>query len=758
MVATTASLLASVTTADAAPGELDTTFGSSPGYTAIDFGGSDQATDLLIDSHDRVVLVGSHIDPTTNIGSMALTRLTAAGIPDPSFGGDGLVIAGEQYASNLKSVAIDSTGRIVVSGVTKSDPTSGGYLTIARFTDSGVPDPTFGGDGIIVRSDPPSEPRVAVQADDKIVVLDNGFLLRFNIDGTLDTSFGTGGKAPLVGFNNGQRLEIGPDGKYYVSGNFSVSGPGQIAISRYLPDGTLDPSFGQPVGTGRMALSAYAQPAGAFSMTFQADGKVLVGGYVTTTVFNIDLAVVRFDQAGNLDSSFDGDGMVTANFGVGDFADGILQQVDGKIVAGGTIATAFTNSADIGLARFNTNGSPDLTFGTNGKTLVSLGPNFEFSIGLARQSTGRIIWGGTQSTSSGRIGANFLAVGFQWSTDTTPPNVTPAVDRPAINGWYNAPVTISWVVDDPTATVPAAVTVTTEGTAQTITSGPSCDPAGNCATGTAVVSLDMTAPLISPSITPPTTTGWYVTAPTVGFDCSDTTSGIATCTAPVTLDDGANQTISGSATDNAGNTATASATGINVDQVPPGIVWSAGPAPGTTYIFGNVPPAPTCTATDFLSGPDTCSISGYSTAVGPHTLTATAADIAGNQITENRTYTVTSWTLNGFYQPVDNGNIYNTVKSGSTVPLKWEIFAGPAELTDTSATSLSVAPVACGTYPEDAVEETITNTGNTTLRYDTTTGQFIYNWSTPTYSAGKCFKVTMKTTDGSNLTAYFKLK
>jgi hypothetical protein len=80
------------------------------------------------------------------------------------------------------------------------------------------------------------------------------------------------------------------------------------------------------------------------------------------------------------------------------------------------------------------------------------------------------------------------------------------------------------------------------------------------------------------------------------------------------------------------------------------------------------------------------------------------------------------------------------------------------ELTDTAAISLSTAPVACGTYPEDAVEEVITSTGGTILRYDTTAGQFIYNWSTPANSAGKCFKVTMKTTDGSNLIAYFKLK
>jgi hypothetical protein len=101
--------------------------------------------------------------------------------------------------------------------------------------------------------------------------------------------------------------------------------------------------------------------------------------------------------------------------------------------------------------------------------------------------------------------------------------------------------------------------------------------------------------------------------------------------------------------------------------------------------------------------------------------------------------------------------VYNTVKGGSTVPLKFELFAGATELTATSSvTSLQSQKIACdGTNPEDAIEATAT--GGTSLRYDTTGGQFIYNWKTPT-GAGSCYKVTLTAQDGTTMTAFFKMK
>jgi len=107
------------------------------------------------------------------------------------------------------------------------------------------------------------------------------------------------------------------------------------------------------------------------------------------------------------------------------------------------------------------------------------------------------------------------------------------------------------------------------------------------------------------------------------------------------------------------------------------------------------------------------------------------------------------------------GIVWNTVKNGSTVPLKFRLFAGPTELTDIlDVKSITSAPVACSAGTEDAIETVAAQTGSSTLRYDTTAGQFIFNWKTPSGSSvvGKCYRVTMTAQDGSTIIAYFKLK
>ena len=198
---------------------------------------------------------------------------------------------------------------------------------------------------------------------------------------------------------------------------------------------------------------------------------------------------------------------------------------------------------------------------------------------------------------------------------------------------------------------------------------------------------------------------------------------------------------------------------IKRDATAPTVALVDGPVDGTSYFFGSVPSAPSCTANDLLSGLDeACAVSGYSNAVGTHTVTASAKDNAGNQGTASRTYTVLAWTLNGFYQPVDMNNVVNSVKSGSTVPFKFEVFAGPAELTAVALVkSFLTTPVACTSLEATTDDIESTTTGGTSLRYDATSGQFVQNWQT-IGKAGTCFKVTLTTQDESKLTAFFKLK
>jgi hypothetical protein len=119
---------------------------------------------------------------------------------------------------------------------------------------------------------------------------------------------------------------------------------------------------------------------------------------------------------------------------------------------------------------------------------------------------------------------------------------------------------------------------------------------------------------------------------------------------------------------------------------------------------------------------------------------------------------IKTWTLAGYYQPVDmptGGMVWNTIKGGQTVPLKFQIFVGSVERTDVGAVkAFTATPTSCGTPgAEDLVE--ITTTGNTELRYSG--GQFIQNWKTPN-GANICYRTTMTAQDGSLLTAYFKTK
>jgi len=185
---------------------------------------------------------------------------------------------------------------------------------------------------------------------------------------------------------------------------------------------------------------------------------------------------------------------------------------------------------------------------------------------------------------------------------------------------------------------------------------------------------------------------------------------------------------------------------------------------GASYDFGSVPAAPTaCTADDATSGLDgSCTVSGGGTGVGAHTLTATAKDMAGNEATKELSYTVKAAIAKGFYQPIDMNNTVNTVKGGSTVPAKFELFGGATNVEQkalSDVSSMSAKQVGCTTLQgaSDAIEE-IVSTNATGLRFDTTGDQFIYNWKTPK-APGSCYSLTMTAADQqTKLVAYFQLK
>ncbi|GAA6527581.1 PxKF domain-containing protein [Intrasporangium sp. DVR] len=271
---------------------------------------------------------------------------------------------------------------------------------------------------------------------------------------------------------------------------------------------------------------------------------------------------------------------------------------------------------------------------------------------------------------------------------------------------------------------------------------------------------DTTAPAITPNITGTLgNNGWYVSNVTVSWTVTDSESTVTSPGCPPTTisADTTGQVVSCSAT-SAGGSSSNSVT-IKRDTTAPSVSLVGGPAAGGSYYFGSVPAAPTCTASDATSGlAGPCSVSGYSTAVGSPTVMASATDLAGNSASASAAYQVLAWNLERFYQPVDM-NALNIVKGGSTVPLKFEVFAGPTELTDVSVVdTFKAGQVGCGStaVPTDDIEQY--STGGTALRYDSTSGQFVQNWQTPKGPAGSCWRVRLTTDDGTFISADFKLK
>lgn len=370
------------------------------------------------------------------------------------------------------------------------------------------------------------------------------------------------------------------------------------------------------------------------------------------------------------------------------------------------------------------------------------------------------------SAKSGGGAAEAVTVTIKKDGTAPTASYTSATGTLGEEGWYRSDVEALFTGADATSGLASSTQTKKsdgEGAAVKVTSPVFEDLAGNSSSTaglpTQTFKIDKTAPAVR--YTGATGTvgndGWYRSDVKALFTATDETSGLAVSTQTKdSVGEGeAVQVASPEFKDVAGNIRPAGATSetFKIDKTAPTAVFNS---TVTDSYFGSTAAAPTCTATDSLSGPFSCVVSGYDTKVGTHTLTATATDMAGNTSTATQKYTVNAWTAKGFYQPVDMNGVLNTVKGGSTVPVKFEVFAGSTELIDPSRMTAKVNSMVCTpNAPADDIE--VLGTGSTSLRYDATAGHFIYNWKTPT-GAGSCYKLTMTAADGSTISADFKLK
>lgn len=254
----------------------------------------------------------------------------------------------------------------------------------------------------------------AVQSDGRIVSVGmsrntndyNFSVMRFNINGTVDTSFGTNG-AMYVDMRNGgyfdsaKAVVIQPDGKIIVGGSAGLStsnGACYFGLIRLNTNGTLDTTFGTagktsfPVGVA----TSSNQDNRIHKLALQSDGKILAVGEAYNDATSEDIAIVRLNTDGSLDTDFSNDGKATVNFGT--FEEKALNlriDPDGKILMAGEI------NDDLGLVRFYNDGGIDTSYGTNGKLLTETsetGYSFNYLTAVAFQADGKILALGTVSS------------------------------------------------------------------------------------------------------------------------------------------------------------------------------------------------------------------------------------------------------------------------------------------------------------------------------------------------------------------------
>lgn len=316
---------------------------------------------------------------------------------------------------------MQTDGKILVAGTADDD------FLLLRYEQNGDLDPTFGaGIGYVTTdfsgfSDKGTD--LALQPDGKIIVIgsSNGDfgLARYNSDGSLDSEFGEAGLV-LTRFDgyydSGSSVTIQNDGKIVVVGNASSSEHGfsELTVVRYLADGMLDSSFGKDgwVMISFTAVSYYPSQSSGSDIAVQPDGKIVCVGTHQwfepmpgppiasnepttsgTSTFSPDrpivrsnLAVVRILTDGQLDTSFNGSGIVTLDFsGRLDYGKAILLLDDGQIVVGGT------SQANIALARFDAGGRLDTSFGDGGMVIADTPGGYNDLSDIHQHTGGKII-------------------------------------------------------------------------------------------------------------------------------------------------------------------------------------------------------------------------------------------------------------------------------------------------------------------------------------------------------------------------------
>ncbi len=372
------------------PGDLDTTFNGTGIVTTTLSSDLDIGDGIAVQSDGKIVVAGTENDKT-----LAVIRYNSDGSLDTTFNGSGFVTDSTLNYPDNQAVAIQPDGKLVVAtssfGFNTSDVT-----ILLRYTLTGTLDSDFKGTGIVTTSvGSGSSGNAVAVANNKITVAgygDNHFaVVRYNNDGTLDTDFnGTGiVTTPIGTISDGLDVAIHPDnGKIVVVGITEDNPNNDFAVVRYNDDGTLDTTFN---GTGVVTTSISADNDIAYGVALQPDGKIVVAG-LTGPPTGIAIVVARYTITGTLDTTLNSTGVVTTLVGQQSAAADVVIQPDGKIVAGGVVVE--NGQSRFVLVRYDNAGNLDTTFNSTGIVTTTIDQNALIGRALTIQPDNKLLMTG----------------------------------------------------------------------------------------------------------------------------------------------------------------------------------------------------------------------------------------------------------------------------------------------------------------------------------------------------------------------------
>lgn len=381
------------------PGDLDTSFKNTGIVTTSINSLVEGGFAVAIQPDNKIVVAGTCDD----IENFAVLRYNPDGSLDTNFNGSGIVTTsvGNGYEEFGFSIVLQPDQKIVVAGAGTRTGMSSDFAVV-RYNQDGSLDTNFNGSGIVttsIRVDSRAA-SVALQADNKLVAV--GFatdstpsqsifaVVRYNQDGSLDTDFkGTGIVTTAIGTSNSGQAVL-----LQPDGKIIVAGTSssQIAALRYTTTGDLDTDFN---GTGVVTTPIGSSSEGT-SAVLQRDGKIVVAGSSGTDT-NTDFALVRYQSDGALDKTFNGTGIVTTDISSRfDEAYAVAIQPNNKIIVAG-VSDFGMYTGDFAMVRYNSDGSLDTTFGRGGIITTTISGNRDWARDISIQSDGKIVAVGAEN-------------------------------------------------------------------------------------------------------------------------------------------------------------------------------------------------------------------------------------------------------------------------------------------------------------------------------------------------------------------------